>query len=66
MKWKHDVLMLGASYGSLLAAKLMLAGDTVKLVCLPAEAELINREGSRNLVGCACAGVRCPQHRARL
>ena len=44
MKSKHDVLILGASYGSLLAVKLMLAGNTVKLVCLPAEAELINRE----------------------
>lgn len=47
MKSTHDVLILGASYGSLLAAKLMLAGNTVKLVCLPAEAELINREGFR-------------------
>ena len=47
MKSKHDVLILGASYGSLLAAKLMLAGNTVRLVCLPAEAELINREGFR-------------------
>src|SRR6476661_5553776 len=47
MKSKHDVLILGASYGSLLAVKLMLAGNTVKLVCLPAEAELINREGFR-------------------
>jgi len=47
MKSKHDVLILGASYGSLLAVKLMLAGNTVKLVCLPVEAELINREGFR-------------------
>lgn len=38
---------MGASYGSLLAAKLLLAGHTVKLVCLPAEAELINHEGIR-------------------
>jgi hypothetical protein len=37
----------GASYGSLLASKLLLAGHTVHLVCLPAEAELINREGFR-------------------
>ena len=37
------VLILGASYGSLLAIKLLLAGHTVKLICLPAEAELINR-----------------------
>ena len=39
------IMIMGASYGSLLAAKLLLAGHTVKLVCLPAEAELINREG---------------------
>jgi hypothetical protein len=47
MKTTHDILILGASYGSLLAAKLMLAGHTVKLVCLPAEADLINGEGFR-------------------
>ena len=43
----YRILILGASYGSLLATKLLLAGHTVKLVCLPAEAELINREGTR-------------------
>ncbi|WP_368429879.1 hypothetical protein [Sulfuricaulis sp.] len=37
---------MGASYGSLLGIKLALAGHTVKLVCLPAEAELINKEGA--------------------
>ena len=42
-----SVLMLGASYGSLLASKLLLAGHTVHLVCLPAEVELINQEGFR-------------------
>ncbi len=42
-----DVLILGASYGSLLGVKLALAGHTVRLVCLPAEAELINAEGAR-------------------
>ena len=41
------ILVLGASYGSLLATKLLLAGHTAKLVCLPPEAELINREGFR-------------------
>ncbi|MEJ2175168.1 MAG: hypothetical protein P8Y76_09750 [bacterium] len=41
------ILILGASYGSLLATKLLLAGHRVKLVCLPAEAELINAEGTR-------------------
>jgi hypothetical protein len=39
--------MLGASYGSLLASKLLLARHDVSLVCLPAEAELINEEGFR-------------------
>jgi hypothetical protein len=42
-----NVLILGASYGSLLAIKLLLAGHAAKLVCLPAEAELINSEGAR-------------------
>jgi hypothetical protein len=41
------VLVLGASYGSLLASKLLMAGHTVRLVCLPAEAELMNRDGFR-------------------
>src|SRR5438046_10442405 len=40
-------LIFGASYGSLLAIKLLLAGHTVRLVCLPAEADLINKEGTR-------------------
>ena len=31
-----NVLILGASYGSLLASKLLLAGHNAKLVCLPA------------------------------
>src|ERR1700704_4312742 len=43
----RKILILGASYGSLLAIKLLLAGHTVKLVCLPAEADLINKEGAR-------------------
>jgi hypothetical protein len=41
------ILILGASYGSLLASKLLFAGHEVKLVCLPAEADLINAEGFR-------------------
>jgi len=41
------ILILGASYGSLLGTKFLLAGHDVKLVCLPAEAELINAEGAR-------------------
>lgn len=47
MHTPYKILIMGASYGSLLAAKLLLAGHTVKLVCLPAEAELINKEGFR-------------------
>jgi hypothetical protein len=47
MQQKYRILIMGASYGSLLGAKLLLAGHAVRLVCLPAEAELINREGFR-------------------
>ena len=47
MTTKYKILILGASYGSLLGAKLLLAGHTVKLICLPAEADLINAEGIR-------------------
>ncbi|RXF73210.1 hypothetical protein [Hansschlegelia zhihuaiae] len=47
MSGTHKILILGASYGSLLATKLLLAGNDVTLVCLPQEAELINREGVR-------------------
>jgi hypothetical protein len=43
----YNVLILGASYGSLLGTKLALAGHNVKLVCLPAEAEAINADGAR-------------------
>jgi len=42
----YKILILGASYGSLLATKLLLAGHTVKMICLPAEAELFNKEGA--------------------
>jgi hypothetical protein len=42
-----NVLILGASYGSLLASKIMFGGHSVKLVCLPEEADLINSEGFR-------------------
>ncbi len=43
----YRILIMGASYGSLLAAKLLFARHTLKLVCLPVEAELINKEGIR-------------------
>jgi hypothetical protein len=41
-----NVLIMGASYGSLLATKLLFAGHKVKLVCLPAEADAINKDGA--------------------
>lgn len=44
---KYNILTLGASYGSLLGAKLILAGHNVTMVCLPEEADLINAEGIR-------------------
>jgi len=47
MSTPYKILILGASYGSLLATKLLFAGHSLKLVCLPAEAELINKEGAR-------------------
>ena len=47
MATTYKILTLGASYGSLLASKLLMAGHSVRLVCLPAEAELINKEGFR-------------------
>ncbi len=43
----YNILILGASYGSLLGTKLALAGHNTTLVCLPAEMELINQEGAR-------------------
>jgi len=43
----YNILIMGASYGSLLASKLMFGGHKVTLVCLPAEADLINSEGFR-------------------
>jgi len=46
MAAQYSVLILGASYGSLLGIKLALAGHDVHLVCLPNEARLINAEGA--------------------
>lgn len=43
----YDILILGASYGSLIATKLLFGSHRIKLVCLPNEAEIINREGTR-------------------
>ena len=47
MQKQYRVLGLGASYGSLLAIKLVLAGHKVRLVCLPNEVDAINAEGIR-------------------
>ena len=41
----YNILLMGASYGSLLASKLLFGGHKIHLVCLPAEADLINAEG---------------------
>ena len=41
----YNILLMGASYGSLLASKLLFGGHSIHLVCLPAEADLINAEG---------------------
>jgi hypothetical protein len=43
----YDVLVLGASYGSLLGTKLLMAGHRVTLVCTRPTAELIRRDGTR-------------------
>jgi Ketopantoate reductase PanE/ApbA len=42
----RNILILGASYGSLLGTKLLMAGHNVTLVCRKKTAELINREGT--------------------
>jgi len=47
MEKKYHVLILGASYGSLLATKLLMAGHSVTLVCRAQTADLIRREGTR-------------------
>lgn len=46
MGGKLNILVLGASYGSLLGVKAALAGHDATLVCLPHEAEAINRDGA--------------------
>lgn len=42
----YNVLVLGASYGSLFSTKLLLAGHSATLVCTAPTAELINGEGT--------------------
>jgi len=46
MSSSYNVLVMGASYGSLLGTKLLLAGHSVTLVCTAGTAELINAEGT--------------------
>jgi hypothetical protein len=41
-----NVLILGASYGSLFGTKVLMAGHNVSLVCTKSTADLINREGT--------------------
>ena len=43
----YNILLMGASYGSLLASKILFGGHRIHLICLPAEADLINSEGFR-------------------
>ena len=72
---KYNVLILGASYGSLFGTKLLMAGHRVSLVCTKPTADLINREGTvvrfpikgrdgaaRYRIEEACRG-RCPRPR---
>jgi hypothetical protein len=47
MSMAYNVLILGASYGSLLATKLLFGGHKITMVCLPAEVEAFNSEGAR-------------------
>ena len=47
MPGPYKILIMGASYGSLLASKILFGGHKLHLVCLPAEADLINSEGFR-------------------
>ena len=42
----RNILILGASYGSLLGTKLLMAGHNVTLVCRQKTADLINRDGT--------------------
>src|SRR5277367_1722444 len=43
----YNVLIMGASYGSLLASKLLFGGHKITMVCLPAEVEAFNNDGAR-------------------
>src|SRR5476649_1559109 len=47
MPGTYNILFMGAAYGSLLASKILFGGHKIHMVCLPAEADLINAEGFR-------------------
>ena len=55
---------MGASYGSLLASKLLFGGHSIHLVCLPAEADLINAEGFKVKLPVRGRANRCCSNRA--
>ncbi len=42
----YNILILGASYGSLLATKLLFGGHKITMVCLPNEVEAFNTDGA--------------------
>lgn len=46
MSSSYNVLIMGASYGSLLGTKLLLAGHSVTLVCTAGTAAIINEKGT--------------------
>ena len=46
MSDNYNILILGASYGSLLGTKMAMAGHNVTMVCLPEEAALFNSDGA--------------------
>jgi hypothetical protein len=43
---KYNILILGASYGSLFSTKVLMAGHRASMVCTKPTADLINREGT--------------------
>src|SRR5262245_20806897 len=47
----RKILILGASYGSLLGTKLLMAGHNVTLVCRSSTAALINKSGTEIRIG---------------
>jgi hypothetical protein len=42
----YNIIIFGASYGSLLATKLALAGHNVVMICLPHEVQAFNNDGA--------------------